>query len=83
MPRYSQTVTDFQNDTADASVEIADSFLESQKEVINSMQYAWDSVSQSTGVFGGERTGDNNYWTQGTMGGGMNDAILLFSTRND
>ncbi len=36
-PRYSQTVTDFQNETADASVEIADNFLESQKEVINSM----------------------------------------------
>jgi GTP1/Obg family GTP-binding protein len=32
-PRYSQTVTDFQNETADASVEIADNFLESQKEV--------------------------------------------------
>src|SRR5918997_2508621 len=70
-PRYSQTVTDFQNETADASVEIADNFLESQKDVINSMQSAWDSVSQSTGVFGGKRAGDNNYWTQGTMGGGM------------
>ena len=71
VPRYSQTVTDFQNKTEDASVEIADNFLESQKEVINSMQSAWDSVSQSTGVFGGKRAGDNNYWTQGTMGGGM------------
>jgi hypothetical protein len=35
------------------------------------MQSAWDSVSQSTGVFGSKRAGDNNYWTQGTMGGGM------------
>jgi septal ring factor EnvC (AmiA/AmiB activator) len=35
-PRYSQTVTDFQNETADASAEIADNFLESQKEVHHS-----------------------------------------------
>jgi hypothetical protein len=75
VPRYSQTVTDFQNETEDASVEIADNFLESQKEIINSMQSAWDSVSQSTGVFGGKRAGDNNYWTQVTMGEGM---MMLF-----
>ena len=67
-PRYAQTLTDFQNETADASVEIADNFLESQKEVINSMQSAWDSMSQSTG--GGRAGGGNNYWTGGMMGGG-------------
>jgi GTP1/Obg family GTP-binding protein len=31
MPRYFQTVTGFQNETADALVEIADNFLELQK----------------------------------------------------
>ncbi len=48
-PRYSQTVTDFQNETADASVEIADNFLESQKEVINSMQSAWAPMAERIG----------------------------------
>ncbi len=61
LPRYSQIVTDFQNEAADASAEITDNFLESQKEVINSMQSAWDSVAQSTG------RGGNNYWTGGMM----------------
>jgi DNA-binding transcriptional regulator GbsR (MarR family) len=49
-PRYSQTVTDFQNETVDATREIADNFLDSQKEVINSMQYAWTPIVQRTGV---------------------------------
>jgi hypothetical protein len=57
-PRYSQTVTDFQNETADAMREIADNFLDSQKEVINSMQSAWTPIVQ--------RTGHN--WTTGMMG---------------
>jgi hypothetical protein len=59
-PRYSQTVTDFQNETADASVEIADNFLESQKEVINSMQSAWAPMAQRIGEVA-------HYWTTGTM----------------
>ncbi|MFL6525041.1 MAG: hypothetical protein ACJ70Q_02735, partial [Nitrososphaera sp.] len=46
LPRYSQTVTDFQNETADASVEIADNFLESQREVINSMQSVWPPLTE-------------------------------------
>jgi uncharacterized membrane protein YgcG len=54
-PRYSQTVTDFQNETAEATREIADNFLDSQKEVINSMQSAWAPVAQ--------RTGGGYYWT--------------------
>ena len=57
-PRYSQTVTDFQNETAEATREIADNFLDSQKEVINSMQSAWTPIVQ--------RTGYN--WTTGMMG---------------
>jgi hypothetical protein len=55
-PRYSQTVTDFQNETADASVDIADNFLESQKEVINSMQYAWAPMAERIGQVA-------HYWT--------------------
>jgi hypothetical protein len=55
-PRYSQTVTDFQNETADASMDIADNFLESQKEVINSMQYAWAPMAERIGQVA-------NYWT--------------------
>jgi hypothetical protein len=56
-PRYSQTVTDFQNETADASLEIADNFLESQKEVINSMQSAWAPMAQRIGQAAA------HYWT--------------------
>jgi hypothetical protein len=66
MPRYSQTVTDFQNETTDATREIADNFLESQKEVINSLQSAWAPMA--------ERTGRGYYWTTGMMG-------MLFSPR--
>src|SRR5918996_3358667 len=57
-PRYSQTITDFQNQTADATREIADNFLDSQKEVINSIQSAWTPIVQ--------RTGYN--WTTGMIG---------------
>src|SRR5215213_6058285 len=55
-PRYSQAVTDFQNETADASVEIADNFLESQKEVINSVQSAWAPMAERIGQVA-------HYWT--------------------
>src|SRR5829696_502990 len=55
-PRYSPAVTDFQNETADASVEIADNFLESQKEVINSVQSAWAPMAERIGLVA-------HYWT--------------------
>jgi hypothetical protein len=48
-PRYSQSVTDFQNETAEATREIADNFLDSQKEVINSIQSAWAPMVHRTG----------------------------------
>jgi hypothetical protein len=60
-PRYSQTVTDFQNETAEATREIADNFLDSQKEVINSMQSAWTPFAEKTSSSG------NNYWMMGMM----------------
>jgi hypothetical protein len=47
-PRYSQAITDFQNQTVDATHEIVDNFLDSQKEVINSIQSAWTPVVQRT-----------------------------------
>ncbi len=47
-PRYSQAITDFQNQTVDATQEIADNFLDSQKEIINSIQSAWTPVIQRT-----------------------------------
>jgi hypothetical protein len=59
-PRYSQTVTDFQNETAEATREIADNFLDSQKEVISSMQSAWTPFTERTGS-------GNNYWMMGMM----------------
>ncbi len=58
-PRYSQTLTDFQNQTADATREITDNFLDSQKEVINSMQSAWTPIVQRIGSYN---------WTTGMMG---------------
>src|SRR3712207_975155 len=47
-PRYSQAITDFQNQTVDATQEIAHSFLDTQKEIINSFQSAWTPVAQRT-----------------------------------
>src|SRR5215208_7278481 len=64
-PRYSQTVTDFHNETAEATREIADNFLDSQKEVINSMQSAWTPFAERTSSSGG--SGNNNYWMMGMM----------------
>jgi hypothetical protein len=57
-PGYAQSITDFQNETTDATREIADNFLDSQKEVINSMQSAWGPMIQSMqGGRGGQSTG--------------------------
>jgi hypothetical protein len=47
-PRYAQSITDFQTQTADAVQEIAHTFLDSQKDVINSFQSAWTPVVQRT-----------------------------------
>src|SRR5215216_6911192 len=64
-PRYSQTVTDFHNETAEAMREITVTFLDSQKEVINSMQSAWTPFAERTSSSGG--SGNNNYWMMGMM----------------
>ncbi len=59
-PKYSQTIIDFQNETAEATREIADNFLESQAEIINSMEAAWTPMAQRAGR---EREGYN--WIAG------------------
>ncbi len=47
-PRYSQAIADFQTQTIDATQEIAHNFLDSQREVINSVQSAWAPVAERT-----------------------------------
>jgi hypothetical protein len=64
-PRYSQTITDFHNETAEAMREITVTFLDSQKEVINSMQSAWAPFVERTGS--SDDGGKNNYWMMGMM----------------
>lgn len=41
IPRYAQAVGEYHEQTIQASREIADNYLESQKEIINSLQSAW------------------------------------------
>ena len=57
-PRYSQAITDFQTQTVDATQELAHNFLDSQKDVINSIQSAWTPVVQRT-------ANNNNIMTAG------------------
>ncbi|MDQ3888902.1 MAG: hypothetical protein M3251_06480 [Thermoproteota archaeon] len=59
-PRYSQAITDFQVQAVDATHEITHNFLDSQKEIINSIQSAWTPVTQRT-------TNNNNLMTATTM----------------
>ncbi|MFL6522047.1 MAG: hypothetical protein ACJ71B_01045 [Nitrososphaera sp.] len=67
-PRYSQTLTDFHNETAEAAKEITVTFLDSQKEVINSMHSAWAPFAERTasGNSGGGSS-NNNYWMMNMM----------------
>jgi hypothetical protein len=41
IPRYTQAVNDYQEQTIQATREMADNYLDSQKEIINSFQSAW------------------------------------------
>ena len=41
IPRYTQTVNDYNEEVIKSAIEIAESYLESQKEIINSLQSAW------------------------------------------
>jgi hypothetical protein len=41
IPRHTQAINDYQEQTIQASREIADNYLDSQREIINSFQTAW------------------------------------------
>jgi hypothetical protein len=41
IPRYTQAVNDYQEQTIQSARETADNYIESQKEIINSLQSAW------------------------------------------
>jgi hypothetical protein len=56
IPRYTQAVNEYQEQTIQASREIADNYIESQKQIINSLQSAWVPFAENAyGVFW-------NYW---------------------
>jgi hypothetical protein len=67
--RYSQAITDFQVQAVDATHEITHNFLDSQKEIINSIQSAWTPVIQRT-------TNNNNNLTTATT---TTNPFLFFS----
>jgi hypothetical protein len=41
IPRYTQAVNEYQEETIQAARQMADNYLESQREIINSVQSAW------------------------------------------
>jgi len=57
IPHYTQVVNDYQEQTIKAGREIVDNYVESQRQIINSVQSAWvPLVENAYGVFW-------NYWT--------------------
>src|SRR5690349_1405985 len=65
IPRYSQTVTDFQNETADATRDISENFLDAQKEVVNSIQSTLTPIAERTGYWMGFMQPGNWWWMGG------------------
>lgn len=57
IPRYTKAVNEYQEETIQATKDIADSFLESQKEVIHSLQSLWIPYVENV---------QNSYWTYWT-----------------
>ena len=56
IPRYTQAANEYQEQTIQVTIEIADNYLESQKEIINSFQSAWvPAIERAYAVFW-------NYW---------------------
>jgi hypothetical protein len=72
VPRFSQTVTDLQNETVDASRDITDTFLDSQKDVINLIQSTWRDIADRTGYLMGWMQ-PWNWWTGGMSPRDMTD----------
>ncbi|MFL6360102.1 MAG: hypothetical protein ACJ72V_12280 [Nitrososphaeraceae archaeon] len=61
IPRYTQVVNEYQEQTIQVTIEIADNYLESQKEIINSFQSAWvPAIERTYAVFW-------NYWMSPRM----------------
>jgi len=57
IPRYTKAVNEYQEETIQATKDIADNFLESQKEVIHSLQSLWIPYVENV---------QNSYWTYWT-----------------
>lgn len=47
-PKRTENITNFQNDLASAAMDIVQSFLDSQKEIINSIQSAYTPIAERT-----------------------------------
>jgi len=54
IPRYTKAVNDYQEESIQATKEIADNFLESQKEIIHSLQSLWIPYVENV---------QNSYWS--------------------
>ena len=66
IPRFTKAVNEYQEESIQATKDIADSYLESQKEIINSLQSAWvpfieNIQSSSWGYFASPRRVTENY----------------------
>jgi hypothetical protein len=61
-PRFAQTLTDFRNETHDATREIVDTYLESQKEVIISIHSSWADVAERYGYLKDAPMPWNYWW---------------------
>jgi hypothetical protein len=61
IPRYTQAVNEYQEQTIQVTIEVADNYLESQKEIINSFQSAWvPAIERAYAIFW-------NYWMSPRM----------------
>ena len=57
IPRYTKAVNEYQEETIEATKDIADNFLESQKEIIHSLQSLWIPYVENV---------QNSYWSYWT-----------------
>ncbi|MGB8034763.1 MAG: hypothetical protein WCF03_13190, partial [Nitrososphaeraceae archaeon] len=48
IPRYTQAVNEYQEQTIQTSREIADNYIDSQNQIINSLQSAWVPFAENT-----------------------------------
>ncbi|MFL6320192.1 MAG: hypothetical protein ACJ72Q_06930 [Nitrososphaeraceae archaeon] len=61
IPLYTQAVNEYQEQTIQVTIEVADNYLKSQKEIINSFQSAWvPAIERAYAVFW-------NYWMSPRM----------------